>query len=528
LDTSFEDHRTDVAGDAPARARFSFLASSRWRFRIALALIVACVIAVYVFFTSAGKWSTWPLYWGYYDHLADAFRKGQLHSLIEPNPLLLAQPDPYDPKHRWLWVWDFSLYKGKYYLYWGPVPGLLQAAGKMLLGIWGVIGDQYLVFGFCSLCLVFQTLLVARMADRLFPRLPRYLVIAAVLAAAFANPTPHMLSSGGHYQAAIVGAQAFLLAGLWIAFDAVWLAGSGRSSRLRLVLAGSAWALAIGCRVSAGPAVALLVVATLFGVARSAPKRFPSTAKDALWLGVPVALSVFLLLLYNRLRFDAWFDFGVSYQLNPIKFTPSLRFVLPNAYSYLFRTPELTCAFPFVLQQVSRGPLAFPAWFTLPNDYSTQEALVGMLVVVPLAWLAPVGMILGWMKFWRNARQAESVESVARARLGLWCIAGFTILALAGIPPTIAIFCATMRYLGDATAGFLLLAVLGAFSSYESVRERPVLRRGVGICVCLASAATVVLGVLLGIQGYENHFNKHNPELHAKLDRALSFCPKPK
>jgi hypothetical protein len=478
-----------------------------------------------VFFSSAGRWSSWPLYWGYYDHLADAFRSGQLHSLIQPNPLLLAQADPYDPQHRWLWVWDFSLYKGKYYLYYGPVPGLFQAAGKMVLGIWGVIGDQYLVFGFCCLCLVSQTLLVARVADRVFSRLPGYLVIAAVLAAAFANPTPHMLSSGGHYQAAITGAQAFLLVGLVAACDAVWLAGFGRSSRFRLALAGSAWALAIGCRITSAPAVALLIVVTVIGVARSSPNRFRSTARDALWVSVPVALGVFVLLLYNRARFDAWFDFGVGYQLNPLKFRTSARFVPLNVYSYLFRTPDLSCAFPFVLERANPGALAFPAWLSPPADYSTQEVLVGLLIAVPWAWLAPLGLILCFKRFWRKAWDRASGEG-ARARLALWCVACFAILAAAMFPMAIAAFTATMRYLGDVTFGVLMLAALGAFSLYESVRDRLVLRSSVGVGLCFAAGATIVIGLLLGVQGYENHFSKHNPELASKLDQALSFCSK--
>lgn len=520
MQTSFEDHRSDAPRAAPAGGRRYFLARVRWRLRIAVALIVVGTIAVYAFFSSAGSWSSWPVYWGYYDHLADAFRSGQLHLLIQPNPLLLKQANPYDPQHRWLWVWDFAFYDGKYYLYYGPVPALFEAAAKMVLGIWGVIGDQYLVFGFCCLCLVSQALLLVRVADRVFPRLPGYLVIAAVLVTAFANPTPHMLSSGGHYQAAIVGAQAFLLVGLVVACDAVWLAGSDRSSRLRLAFAGLAWALAIGCRVTAGPAVALLIIATLIAVARPLPNRLRSVATDALWVGVPVALGVFVLLLYNRARFGAWFDFGVDYQLNTVKFRTSSRFVLLNVYSYLFRTPDFTCAFPFVLQHVNRDALAFPSWLAPPADYSTQEVLVGVLVAVPWIWLAPLGLILCSKRFWRNARRA------AGARLALWCVACSAILATAMIPLGIGAFCATMRYLGDATFGLLLLAALGAFSLYESARDHAWLRRSLGAFLCFAAAATIVIGLLLGVQGYDNHFSRHNPALASKLDQALSFCSK--
>ncbi len=489
--------------------------------------MVLGAIGVYVFYASAGRWSDWPVYWGFYDHLADAFRSGQLHLLVEPHPLLLAQTDPYDPRHRSLWAWDFSLYRGKYYLYWGPVPAFFQAAGKMALGIWGRVGDQYLVFTFCCLSLVFATLLVAKVARRVFPRVPGYLVVVAALVMAFAHPTPHMLSSGGHYQAAIVGAQAFLLGGLVAACDAVWLAAFGRAPRSRLILAGSAWALALGCRVSAGPAVALLMAASVIGVARPTRDRLRKAAWDIVILAAPVALTVFALLLYNRARFDAWLDFGVQYQLSTMKFRTSAAFVPLNVYSYLFRWPKLECAFPFVFQERNVDAQRFPGWMELPQDYSTAEPLLGMLVVVPWAWLAGLGIVLYPWRCWRAARRGETGGSSHGTRLGLWCAASFATMALVMTLPTIALFIATMRYLGDSTPGVLLTAILGAFSLYDSAHEKPVLKRVVGIGLCGVAAPTIVLGLLLGIQGYDDHFRVNNPELYAKLGHALSFCPNP-
>ncbi len=40
----------------------------------------------------------------------------------------------------------------------------------------------------------------------------------------------------------------------------------------------------------------------------------------------------------------------------------------------------------------------------------------------------------------------------------------------------------------------------------------------------LLASATVVIGCLLGYQGYNGHFHKYNPALDAKLVNALSFC----
>ena len=71
----------------------------------------------------------------YYDLLADAFLAGQFHLLIAPRPELLALANPYDPVLNGpLRLPDASLYNGKYYLYFGPVPGLIHAGWKLLTG----------------------------------------------------------------------------------------------------------------------------------------------------------------------------------------------------------------------------------------------------------------------------------------------------------------------------------------------------------------------------------------------------------
>jgi len=61
--------------------------------------------------------------------LGESFLRGQLSLLEEPNPQLTELQNPYDPAQRTVpYHWDASYYKGKYYLYWGPVPALAFAA----------------------------------------------------------------------------------------------------------------------------------------------------------------------------------------------------------------------------------------------------------------------------------------------------------------------------------------------------------------------------------------------------------------
>src|SRR5258708_24958023 len=82
--------------------------------RLWMCLILAFVVATYALFCSAGRAGNWPAYFSYYDMQAEGFRRGQLNvALVDPNRAL-----------------DLSVYRGKYFAYWGPVPALLQAAAK--------------------------------------------------------------------------------------------------------------------------------------------------------------------------------------------------------------------------------------------------------------------------------------------------------------------------------------------------------------------------------------------------------------
>jgi hypothetical protein len=101
----------------------------------------------------------------YYPLLTDAFLAGQTSLLIEPPAELLALPNPYDPiANAQLRLHDVSLYQGKYYLYFGPVPALtLFLPFRVLTGIHLPSRAAVAIFcaaGFACCCALF--FLVAR------------------------------------------------------------------------------------------------------------------------------------------------------------------------------------------------------------------------------------------------------------------------------------------------------------------------------------------------------------------------------
>jgi hypothetical protein len=515
-------------GLAPSSRRFSLLRSlappsggrvvarirdlnSRWW----LVPILLFAWGIYLYFVSAGGMKNWPVYGDYLDRQADAFRSGHLYLALAPAPQLLKAVDPYDSVNSRYWALDLSYYHGRYYTYWGPVPALIQAAAKAILGIEKSIGDQYI--GLFSACLATWAgaLIIERMARRLFGTPSRALVALSILAFAFANPMLHNVSTAGTYQSAILAAQGWLMPGILAAFDAVWYAGTPRARRWRFLAAGVCWALAAACRVTVLPSVAVLIGVTALAEGWTDPHRWLRSISNALWLGLPVALSGIALLIYNKLRFDHYFEFGLSLQLSGY---PRIRFEtkywLPNLYSYIYRHFVVSCRFPYIYQEWWSRNDTFPEGFPVPSDYNTDEPVIGWLRAVPLTWLGGFAFLLGPRPRGFRFRQA---------RVYLWCLISFTAVASLSGLTAIGVYAATMRYLSDVTPGLVLLALLGAFAlrSHRFALLAPKLASTLIGSLCVATAS---LGLLIGYQGYGGQFYYHHPELDAKFDKALSVC----
>lgn len=480
----------------------------------ALLLLIA---GFYTFLVSAGI-EEWPVYGVYHDLQADGFLKGQLSLPVAPDPHVLSAKDPYDIANIDYWLLDVSYYKGKYYIYWGPVPALVDAAAKWLLGVHRMVGDQYLTLFFHCLAFWCGALLIERMLRRLFASESRPLLVLGALVFAFANPTPHSATTASTYHAAIIAAQAWLMAGLLVAFDAVWHAGSSEARAWRMPTIGLLWALAMGSRVTVLPAVALLVLLTAAAVAWPAERRAKRVILDLLGLGLPLTAAGLGLLYYNKIRFDHWFEFGSTLQLSGMpRFRVSSVYLLPNLYSYAFRPWDTSCAFPYLYQVWNMGASsAFPRQLSVPADYNTIEPVVGWMLAVPLAWLCPVAFLLS---------PRPSARTSRRDRAYLFCLVSFSVLiAVTGLVE-LGLYTTTMRYLGDVTFGLVLLALLAGYGLrfHRFGVAQPRVASGL---LYVLGTATIVIGLLLGYQGYNAHFHRYNPKLDHKLVKALSLCGK--
>jgi hypothetical protein len=486
-------------------------------------LLLAAIEASYLFIVTAGRFTSWPTWNSNYDLLAEGLRSGHLYLARAPDPALLAKANPFDPRWRSLWFWDASLYGDHYYLYWGPLPAVALAIVKTMFRIRRTVGDQFPLFAAYTIYLVAGALLIARLSRRLFDGVPAWLTALCIAVFAWANPTPYLIATPGIYEAAIAGGQAFLVLGLLLAFEAIWR-DDDRARRRLLVAAGLSWGFAFACRASAILPAAVFAAVTALAVSPPAPwpRAWRAPLRPALWIGAPIAAIVAAHLSYNRLRFDAWLDFGLGRQLSTMPFRTAPEYLLPNLYSYLLRPLLGSCRFPFVTAPANL--VTFPSWFTVPGGYAAPEPVAGLINATPWVMLAGFAVVMVVVMCRQAVRAPRLVVDDRRFRASLWCGVVFLVLGTVTGLPEITEFFASMRFLADVAGGLVLAGVWAACLLYTRVRDQPWPGRIATAVIVALGAASIVTGLLLGVQGYDLMFQNHNPELFARWVRMFSRC----
>jgi len=108
--------------------------------------------------------------WHHYEYLVDGFLKGQTSLSVEPAPELLRLRDPYDPARNGPWrLWDASLYRGRFYLYFGPTPALVMLPWRVATG--HHLPQRLAVAAFGAAGMAALALLIAGVRRRHFPGL---------------------------------------------------------------------------------------------------------------------------------------------------------------------------------------------------------------------------------------------------------------------------------------------------------------------------------------------------------------------
>ncbi|OGO38972.1 MAG: hypothetical protein A2Z03_03755 [Chloroflexi bacterium RBG_16_56_8] len=466
------------------------------------------VILTYIWFISSGTWTTWISPTRYYADLARGFLKGQLYLPTKVDPNLLEMSDPYDLTERIRlgiqMPMDVSLYKGRYYLYWGPVPALALILVNPF--IQGRVGDLFLVFGFVCGIFLLQFLLVVTLWDRYFHNLPRRILGFSIFLVGLAGPVTFMLNNfhGARiYEAAVSGGQFFLMGGFMVALTAL----TGPPSGWRFAFAGIFWALAIGTRLTMALPSGIMVLLVVWWILRS--NYLPSMKiKNLIALGLPLAVGFMCLGWYNWARFGSPTESGLYYQM-PTGVQEhyddlfGLIYVVQNLYNYLLHPFIVRPQFPFIFADSGKTTAIFSS-YPLPGLYGAQQ-ITGLLCSSPFVLFA-IGPVWGLFSSPFRKRRADSFGNDTERKFLNWITFSLSGSFLVAFGILLAYSWVAMRFLEDFMPSLILLSVIGFWQGYQFLSRKPTGKRLYTIFGIALASASILISTLLAISTNDARF----------------------
>ncbi|HKP63841.1 MAG TPA: hypothetical protein VJV78_44205 [Polyangiales bacterium] len=488
-------------------------------------LLLLGLSAYYLFVSTSGTFDTIRIRTDFYDLAAEGFRNGHLYIPVEPQALLLAQPDPASQTWRPLWFWDAVLFQRHYYIYWGPVPALLLLAFKLLTGFHGSVSDQWPALFFMLGRLYGGAALIWTFARSLSERPPYWAVFCSILIFGVASPTTFVVARPHIYEASIGAGQCFLFWGLWAALVGLL---HRRYQLPAFIFAGLCWALALNSRTNMIVVAPILVVITAAFAWRRSGYAWGQGLRALFSLGIPVGLGLVACFAYNYVRFGSPTEFGLTYQLTGRQFGGgSSAYILPNIVSYLFAELEWSCRFPFARLPMLRQLTSWIEWPVTYDvgAYEAGERVAGLLVTTSWSWLIAVWV---WPTLKAAARFVRSGPQAVTLGLGdpaLWLVS-VSLCSVVSIAPSLFVFMGSMRYLEDPAGGVLIIATIACFWLLRRA-QRPVPRALARLLVISVVLHTVVVAVCLGFSGHFDNFRQMNPLLFQRLFDTYSLCADP-
>jgi hypothetical protein len=437
---------------------------------------------------------------------AEAFQHGDAALPVAPPPDLLALDDPYDPAQNGPYrINDASLYKGRYYLYFGPVPAAvfflpLRVVGIDLTDRWAAPILAFAGYACAAALLLF-------LIGRFVPRTPTVWRLTSVAALGLGSVVLFMLRRPDVYEVSIASGLFFLMAAILLLVVGTL---RDRPSLPLLGLGSLCMGLAAGSRANMALAAPLLIWAWWHALGPRRHWQRATVLKATAVAGGPFVACLLALALYNVVRFGSPTEFGVSYQLGGLNSREleliSLDRLLPGLWFDFLQPPHFGLDFPFI----TLAP-EYPG--TLPSQYGV-ELVAGILPVAPiLLALAATPLIL------RRAKEPRTREMLVLC--GLLLGVGLALLLL----PVLILQGATERHQVD-WAGLMIIVALMAWLWWaDRLRSSGWARRTVLGVGATALAYGAVVNLAFGVVGYHDGLRVAHPDTYARLERAFSWVP---
>lgn len=468
-------------------------------------IILALILYFYIWTATSGRFEfnfdySKP---NLYNKLTDAFVHGHMYLFQKPPEELLKTPNPYHPMHsfqyREMGLHDLSLYKRKFYLYYGPTPVILLYLPYYLFTL-NRIPDNLAVLTFLFLSLIVSVELLYYIKKKYFGNIPEHLMLISIGLLGFATLSPYLLRRPIMYEVAISCASFLLLLAVNFFCKALH---QDRFMLLFLVLGSLSLGLANGAR----PHFILVGIILIFFlcVLLGKNKEFPSKSV-CICLFVPFIACLILLFSYNYFRFEDIREFGLRYQLSRVGMGIELRphRMHLNLYNYLFVKPIFRPPFPFVHANV------WDATY-YPKPY---EKILGLFPCIPFITILLFGFL--YLVFRRYLSSKYSVKDDIE-----FPTKEFQVILLPGIIIFIFLILfgfVTLRYVADYIVFFILSACLIMFYFYKLFKNQKLLKSGLLAFVYITAIYSMLVGVAISIRGPVYGLEFDNPAEFRKIE----------
>ena len=459
--------------------------STRRRAAVLVTLCVLVVLGVYArSAVSYGKPlapNHAPLYGNFQNPIADALLHHQLSLTVQPQPGLLQLPDPYDPitndPYRAQGIHDFSLYKGKFYAYFGPAPAILLYIPFRIFRV-GDLSPTIATLVFATLGFLFSLALFRLLARWICGDIPLWMQCVAVFTLGLGVPVAWIVYIGRDYESTIACGYMLMFAGAYCLARGS-LTGS---SAFFLAFGSAALGLAIAARPSLIAGIVFIATAAVLVLRADEARRrrvglLVSIVAPYLAIGILVAL-------FNYARFGSITEFGQSYQLSLVNVRTypfgSVHYIRRGLHAYLLSPARVLPDFPYLfLRKQEFDPVLIAQGPGLHMYLS--EPVAGILTNMPVVG---AGFVLLATRFRAAARHVRRVYPTI---VLLLLPAAALLLAV-----TYQFQGATMRYELDFAPLIVLASLLAWVAWYRSARGRSwVTWLGNGLWIAALTASIV-------------------------------------
>lgn len=243
-----------------------------------------------------------------YAYLAEGFLQHHLYLSIAPSQALLKLKNPYDAtQNENLRLTDASLYKNKYYSYFGPLPAFtFFIPYKWLMGTFPAAPTA--AFFFASLGFTMCFLLLFCVKRDYFQPFTNFHLLLGGLTIAFTGTIPYLLAWARFYEVAITSAFCAMSFSFFFLYQFF-----KNPLRLRNIFL---FSLFLSLSIAGRPHFTLGIIifpVILYYLWQNV--TLPCLYKSVSLLLLPVILMGILLVSYNFLRFHHIVEFGQNFQL---------------------------------------------------------------------------------------------------------------------------------------------------------------------------------------------------------------------